>query len=44
MTKVMGEKPGVLGRGYWFRFTDTGWKTGPYKRFQPVLKAGFPVV
>ena len=44
MSKAPGEKPGVLERGYWSRYAGTGWKTGTYGRFQPVLKAGFPVV
>ena len=44
MPKSPGKKPSVLGRGHWFRFAGTGWKTGTYGRFQPVLKAGFPVV
>ena len=39
--KAPGEKPGILGRGHWSRFAGTGWKTGTYGRFQPVLKAGF---
>ena len=44
MPKASGEKTGVLERGHWSRFAGTGWKTGTYGRFQPVLKAGFPVV
>ena len=44
MSKVPGEKPSVLERGHWSRYAGTGWKTGTYGRFQPVLKAGFPVV
>ena len=44
MSKAPGEKPGVLERGHWSRYAGTGWKTVTYGRFQPVLKAGFPVV
>ena len=44
MPKALGEKSGALERGHWSRFAGTGWKTGTYGRFQPVLKAGFPVV